>query len=110
MRDALCGRRQRDTHDADHDREHGDVLVSSRVLAEQALREEHEHDQARGERWLHHHERGEQQRHYLERPAEHGHPGAEQPARPAHEPQRERRAQVLIVGGDAGLGCLERDP
>ena len=86
------------------------MLVPSRVLAEQALREEHEHDQARGERRLHDDERGEQQRHDLQRPAEQRHPRAEQPARPAHEPQGERRAQVLVVGGDAGLGRLERDP
>jgi len=54
----------------DHDRRHRDVLVSTRVLAEHPLTDEHQHEQSRCERGLYHDQRREQQRDHLQRPTE----------------------------------------
>ena len=58
---------------------------------------DHQHEQPGGERRLHDDERREQQRDELQRQAEDRQAGAEQPARAAHEPPRQRQAQVLVV-------------
>jgi hypothetical protein len=50
---------------ADHDGAHGEVLITSRVLAQHPLGDQHQHEQARRERGLHDRERCEQQRHDL---------------------------------------------
>jgi hypothetical protein len=55
------GRREGGTDHADHDRPDGQVLVATCVLAEQALGEEHQHQEAGGERRLDDHERGQHQ-------------------------------------------------
>jgi hypothetical protein len=65
--------RRRSQRGADHagrDREHRDVLVFARALAEHALAEEHQHEQAGGERRLHDHQRSQHEGHDLQREAE----------------------------------------
>lgn len=62
MRRAALGGGQRDTHDPDHDRAHGQMLASPGALAEHALAEEQQHEQTHGHRGLHDHKRHEQQR------------------------------------------------
>ncbi len=54
-----CGRY---TDDAEHDRAHSEVLAPPGALAEHALAEEQQHEQADGHRRLHDHERDQQQR------------------------------------------------
>jgi hypothetical protein len=110
VRAAACWRAQRGTRHAEHDRAHGEVLTPAGVLAEHALAEEQQHEQAGGQRWLDHHERGQQERQYLQRPAEHRQPGSRQPARPPEQVERERWMQVLGVGGALGVHRLQRDP
>lgn len=60
-----------------------------------SLCEQHQHEQAGRERGLHDDQRREQQGDDLQRPTEDRQAGAEQPARPAHQPPHERQAQVL---------------
>jgi hypothetical protein len=50
---------QRRAGDADDDREHRDVLVAPRALAEYALAEHQQHEQADRQRRLHHHQRSQ---------------------------------------------------
>jgi hypothetical protein len=107
---AAWGREQTGADHADHDGAHREVLVSAGVLAEHPLAEEHQHQQARGERWLHDHQGSEQQGHDLQRPAEHREPGAEQPARPLDQSPGKRQAQVLLVRRLLGVHRLKRDP
>ena len=68
----MCARRrgQAGADHAEHDRRHRQVLVAPGVLAEHALAEEHQHEQAGRERRLHDDQRSEQQRDDLQRPAE----------------------------------------
>ena len=87
-----------------------DVLAASRVLAEHALAEEQQHEQAGGERGLHDDQRREQQRHHLQRPAEDRQAGAEHPAPALDQPPDERQAQVLFRGRLLGVHRLESDP
>jgi hypothetical protein len=103
-------RRQARADHADHDRRHRQVLAASGVLVQHALREEHQHQQPRGERRLHDDQRREQQRDDLQWPAEYRQARAEQPARAAHQAPGERQAQVLIVGRLLGVHCLQGDP
>jgi len=95
---------------AEHDRAHRRVLVSSGVLAQHALGEEHQHQQACRQRRLDHHERGQQQSHDLQRPAEDREPRPEQPAGASDQPPGERQAQVLLVRRLLGVHRLEGDP
>lgn len=88
-------RREARADHADHDRPHREVLLAPGVLVQHPLSEQHQHEQAGGERGLHDHQRREQQGDDLQRPAEDREAGAEQPARPAHQPPGERQAQVL---------------
>jgi hypothetical protein len=74
------GSRERHAEHTNGDRQYAGVLVAPWVLAEHVLAEEHEHEQACGERGLHHHERRQQERHELKREAEDRQPRAEQPA------------------------------
>jgi hypothetical protein len=108
------GRARRCEHaGADHshdDRAHRGVLVAPGVLAQHPLGDEHQHEQAGCEGGLNDDERGQQERHDLQRPAEDRHPGAEQPARPPHEPPRERQAQMLVVWRLLGVHRLQGDP
>ncbi len=82
---------------AEHDRDHRDVLGAPGVLAEHPLREEHEHEQAAGERRLHDDQRSEQQGDDLQRPAEDRQARSEQPASAPQEPPGQRQSQVLAV-------------
>jgi len=91
------GRGQTGADHADDDRAHGQVLLAPGVLVQHPLGEQHQHEQAGRERGLHDHEWRQQQRNDLQRPTEDRQAGAEQPARPAHEPPRERQAQVLAA-------------
>ncbi len=108
---ALTRRRaQSRADDPDDDREHRQVLVASRVLAEHALAEEQQHQQARGERRLHHHQRGQHQRDDLQRPAENRQSRAKQPASAPEQATDQGQAQVLLVGRLLGVHRLEGDP
>jgi hypothetical protein len=80
------------------------------VLAEHALGDEHQHEQAGGERRLNDDERSQQQREHLQRPAEDRQTGAEQPTCTPHEPPGEREAQMLIVRRLLGVHRLKGDP
>jgi hypothetical protein len=80
------------------------------VLAQHPLGEEHEHEQAHGERRLDDHEGSEQQGEHLERPAQDGEACAQQPARSPDQTPRQREPQVLLVGRLLGVHRLERDP
>jgi len=104
------GRRQARADHAEHDCAHCDVLVASGVLAEHPLGEEHQHQQAGGERRLHEHQRRQQQRDHLQRPAEDRQACAEQPARAPDQVLGQREAQVLLRGRLLGVHRLERDP
>ncbi len=99
-----------DTDDADHDRAHREVLAPSGALAEHALAEEQQHEQADGHRRLHDHERDQQQGNNLQRPAKHRKPGPRQPASAAQQVQRKRGVQVLGMGSALGVHRLQRDP
>ncbi len=92
------------------DREHRHVLVAPGMLAEHALAEEQQHQQANRERRLHDHQRGEQQRQHLQRPPQYRQCGPEQPARPAHQANDQRHPQVLLAGGLLGIHRLQGDP
>jgi hypothetical protein len=52
MRRRARGRAQCDPDHTEHDRQHRDVLAPARVLAEHALAEEQEHEQAERQRRL----------------------------------------------------------
>ena len=71
--------------------------------------EEHQHEQAAGERRLHDDERSEQQRDDLQRPAEDRQAGAEQPACAAEQAPGQRQAQVLAVRRVLGVHRLQGD-
>ena len=99
-----------DTDDADDDRKHREVLAPPGTLAEHALAEEQQHEQADGHRRLHDHQRDQQQGHDLQRPAKHRKPGSRQPARTAQQVQGKRGVQVLGMGSALGVHRLQRDP
>jgi hypothetical protein len=80
------------------------------MLAEHALREEHQHQQTGGEGRLHDHQWSEQQGQHLQRPAQDRQAGAGQPAGSPEQAPGERQAQVLLVGRLLGIHRLERDP
>jgi hypothetical protein len=103
-------RREGGSHHPDQDRPDGKVLVASGVLSEQALGEQHQHQQPRRERRLDDHERGQHQRHDLKRPAEHREPRAREPARAAGEAPCQREPQLLLVGRLLGVERLQGDP
>jgi hypothetical protein len=100
----------RDADDADDDRKHREVLASPGTLAEHALAEEQQHEQADGHGRLNDHERNQQQRDDLQRPAEHRKPGSRQPARAAQQVEGKRGVQVLGMGGALGVHRLQRYP
>ncbi len=106
---ARGGREPRADH-ADHDRAHREVLVAPGVLAEHPLRDEHQHEQAGGERGLDDHQRRQQQGEDLQRPAEDRQPRAGEPASAPEQTPDERHAQMLLVGRLPGVERLERDP
>lgn len=108
-RRAWGGRQARPDH-ADHDRAHRQVLVSPGVLAQHPLAEEHQHEQARGERRLNDYERCQQQRDQLQRPAQDRQASAQQPAPTSRQAPREREAQVLHAGRLLGVHRLQGDP
>jgi hypothetical protein len=95
---------------ADHDRAHRQVLVPSGVLPEHPLSEEHQRQQAGGERRLDNHQRSQQERHDLQGPAQDREAGPGQPARTAEQVAGQREAQVLLGRRLLGLECLEADP
>ncbi|TMK27397.1 MAG: hypothetical protein E6G62_00250 [Actinobacteria bacterium] len=103
-------REQGGTHHPDHDRPDGEMLVASAMLAEQALGEEHQHQQARGERGLDDDERREHQRDDLKRPAEHRETRSGEPACPPGKTPCERQPQMLLVWGLLGVQRLQGDP
>jgi len=95
---------------ANHDRRHRDVLVASGVLAEHPLTQEHQYEQAGGERRLHHDQRREQQRDHLQRPAEDRQARAQHPAPALDQSPHQRQAQVLLAGRFLGVHRLQSDP
>jgi hypothetical protein len=103
-------RRQARADDADDDRRHRQVLRAPGVLVQHALREEHQHEQARRERRLHDDQRRQQQRDELQRPADYRQAGSQQPAPAAHQAPGERQAQVLLMGRLLGVHRLQGDP
>jgi hypothetical protein len=105
----LVWRRDRDARDADHDRRHRDVLVSSRGLSKHALAREHQHEQARRKRRLHDDEGHEFEREHLQRPAKHREPGAKEPAPSTQQPRGEREPQMRVRGRLLGIHRLEGD-
>jgi len=104
------GRRETRSDHAQHDRAHRHVLVSPGALAEHSLGEEHQHQQAGGERRLHEHQRRQQQCHHLQWPAKDRESCPEQPARTLDQVLGQRQAQVLLRGRLPGLHRLEGDP
>jgi len=104
------GRAQRRAGHAEHDRAHRNVLAPAGVLAQHALAEEQQHEQAHGHRRLDHDERCQQQRHHLQWPTEQRQSRAGQPARSPEQAERKRRVQVLGMGGALGVHRLQRDP
>lgn len=80
------------------------------MLAEQALRDEHQHEQAERKRRLDHHQRSQQQGEDLQRPAEDRQPRAGEPAGAPGKAPDERHTQVLLLGRLTGIQRLERDP
>ena len=80
------------------------------MLAEHALAEEQQHEQAGGERGLDHDQRREQQGDHLQRPAEDREPGADQPAAAPEQTLHEGQPQVLLVGRLARVHRLQGDP
>jgi hypothetical protein len=103
-------REQPGADNADHDREHREMLVASSVLAEHSLREQHQHEQSARERRLYDDERRQQQRDDLQWPAEDRQPCAEQPAPTTDQPPNERETQVLAVRRLLRVHRLQRDP
>ncbi len=107
---AARGRGEPGADHTDHDRADREVLIAPGVLAEHPLRDEHQHEQAGGERRLDHHQRSQQQREDLQWPAEDRQPCAGEPAGAPEQAPDERHAQVLLVGRLPGIERLERDP
>jgi len=107
---AARGSGQRHADHADRDGQHARVLVAPGALAEHALPEQHQHEQARGERRLHDHQGSQQQGHDLQREAEDREARAEQPARPRDQATGELEPQVRLVGRLLGVQCLQGDP
>jgi hypothetical protein len=99
-----------DTDDAEHNRAHREVLAPAGTLAEHALAEEQQHEQADGHRRLHDHERDQQQGNDLQRPAKHRKSRSRQPACTAQQVQGKRGVQVLGMGSALGVHRLQRDP
>jgi hypothetical protein len=86
------------------------VLVTPGVLVQHPLREEHEHQQADGERRLDHHQRSQQQGHDLQRPTKDRQACAEEPASTPDQVPSQCQAQMLLVGRLLGVHSLEGDP
>jgi len=76
----------------DHDRRHRQVLLTPRVLAQHPLSQEHQHEQARGQRGLDHDQRRQQQRDHLQRPAEDRQARAQHPAPAPDQPPDQGQA------------------
>ncbi len=106
---AARGRAQARADDAEHDRSDGQVLAPAGALAEHALADDHQHGQAERQRRLHDDERREAEGQHLQRPAKHREGGAAQPAHAADQPERERHAQVLLIGRFARVHRLQRE-
>jgi hypothetical protein len=94
----------------DYDRRHRDVLLSTRVLAEHSLSQEHEHEQPGRQRGLHHDQRRQQQRDHLQWPAEDRQARAQHPAPAPDQAPDQGQAQMLLVGRLLGVHRLQRDP
>lgn len=109
MRARARRRGQGDPHHREDDRPHREVLAPPGALVEHAFGGQHEHEQPGGKGGLDDDQRSKDKRQHLQRPAEHREPDPKQPARAAHEPAEEGRAQVMLGRGVAGLGCLEGD-
>ncbi|MEN3284359.1 MAG: hypothetical protein V7607_5499 [Solirubrobacteraceae bacterium] len=92
------------------DRPDGERVASSHGLVERAGAEREQQHEAEGQGRLHDGQRREQQRGGLQRPAEQPQGGAGEPARPARQPRDEREAKAAILGHDARLDRLQRDP
>jgi len=103
-------RRQAGADDAGDDHAHRDVLVATGRLAEDALAEQHQHQEARGQSGLHHDQRRQHQRQHLQGEAEDRQAGAGQPAHAPQESPHERQPQVLVIGRLTGVESLEGDP
>jgi hypothetical protein len=86
------------------------VLIAARVLAQHPLGEEHQDQQAGGQRRLHDHQRRQQQGQDLQREAQDRQSRAKQPARPSEQAPGKRQAQMLLVGRLLGVRRLEGDP
>ena len=86
------------------------MLGATGVLAEHALAEEHEHEQAGGQGGLHHDQRRQQQRDHLQRPAEDREPRAEHPATVLEQAPDKGQAQVVFAGSLLGAHRLQSDP
>jgi hypothetical protein len=80
------------------------------MLAEHPLAEDQQHEQPCCERGLNDHQRREQQRHHLQGEAQHGQPGAEQPARAGDKPAHECETQVRLVRRLLCVHRLKGDP
>lgn len=101
---------ERGASDADHDRDHRDVLPPAGALAQHPLARDHEHEQPGRERGLDDDERREQQRSDLEGPPEQRQAGAEQPAALRDEAAHEREAEVRPGRGLLRVHRLQRNP
>jgi len=86
------------------------MLVAPGVLAEQALGEEHQHQQPGGERGLDDDERSQHQGDDLKRPAENRQACAGQPARAPGQAPGQGEPQVLLVWRLLGVERLQGDP
>jgi hypothetical protein len=103
-------RRQGGADDPEHDRGHRDVLVAAGVLAQHALPDEQQHQQAGSQCRLHDDQWRQQQSHNLQRPAEDRQSRSEQPAGASEESRDECQPQVLLVGCLACVQRLQGDP
>jgi hypothetical protein len=110
VRGAALGRGEGDPDDADEDRRHGEVLAPAGALVEHPLADEHQHQQAAGERRLHDDERREQQRDHLQREAENGQRRARQPACAHGELPQQADAQVVLGVHLARVERLKGNP
>lgn len=91
------------------DREHGDLLPPTHVLAQPPRGDAEEEDEARPQQRLDERERRLRQRVRLDDPADEADRRAEHPAGPADEAPEEGEAERTLGRGDARLERLERD-
>lgn len=102
----LSGHDERESGDAREDARDRESVAALDRLVQQPLARHEQHEDPDRQRGLHERDRRQREGPDLKRPAEHGERRPSEPARPAREAHEQRRAQVRVGGGVAGVQRL----